>query len=97
MRKIWCKLWNVILNVFSDVVSAVAYALKTVGTVAVEVLGAAADAVGGAIGSIFGGFNLLVWAGVGVFAYFLLTKQSDNDKAPSLMDSYRQGALNASN
>lgn len=90
MRKIWCKLWNLILNTFSDVVNAVAYALKTVGEVAVEVLGAAADAVGGAIGSIFGGSNLLVWAGVGIFAYMLLTKKDESGSRSLNVDAYKE-------
>lgn len=88
MRKIWCKLYNFILNTFTSAVEAVAYALKTVGAVAVEILGAAADAVGGAIGSIFGGSNFIVWAGVGILAYFVLTKQDDKDKQRSLIGMY---------
>lgn len=97
MRKIWCKLWNLILNTFSDAVNAVAYALKTVGDVAVEILGAAADAVGGAIGSIFGGSNFLVWAGVGVFAYFLLTKEDDTGSRSLNVDAYKEIKANGSN
>lgn len=91
MRNLWCKLWNVFLNMFTDVVKAVAYALDTVGTVLVELLSSAADAVGGAISSIFGGSNLLIWAGVGFFAYLLLTNQDEEDKSPSLLSSYREG------
>lgn len=91
MRNLWCKLWNVFLNAFTDAVKAVAYALDTVGTVAVELLSSAADAVGGAIGSIFGGGNFLIWAGVGLFAYLLLTNQDEEDKSPSLLSSYRGG------
>lgn len=90
MRKIWCKLWNLILNTLSDAVNAVAFALKTVGEVAVEVLGAAADAVGGAISSIFGGSNLLVWAGVGIFAYMLLTKKDENGSRSLNVDAYKE-------
>lgn len=90
MRKAWCKLWNLILNTFSDAVSAVAYALKTVGDVVVEILGAAAEAVGSAVGSIFGGSNLLVWIGVGVFAYMLLTKKDESGSRSLNVDAYRE-------
>lgn len=90
MRKIWCKLWNLILNTFSDAVSAVAYALETIGDVAVEVLGSAADAIGGAIGSIFGGSNFIVWVGVGVFAYMLLTKKDESGSRSLNVDAYKE-------
>lgn len=73
-----CKLWTFLLNLIQKAVEAIAYALKTIGEVVIPLLGQLADAVGGAIGSIFGGGNLLVWLGVGVFAYFLLTKEDDS-------------------
>lgn len=78
MRKIWCKIWSWILNTVGSAVEAIAYALKTVGDVAVDLLTDLGEGVGSAIGSIFGGSNFLVWAGVGVFAYFLLTKEDSN-------------------
>lgn len=71
----WCKLWRFLLNTFTDVVDAVAYALDTLGDVAVDLLTDLGDGLGSAIGSIFGGSNLLIWLGVGVFAYMLLTKE----------------------
>lgn len=85
MRSLWCKLWNFILNTFTDVVSGVAYALKTVGTVAASILTDVAGAVGSAIGSIFGGSNFFVWLAVGIGGYLLLTKQDDADKNPSII------------
>lgn len=74
----WCKLWRFLLNTFTDVVDAVAYALTTLGDVAVELLTDLGDGLGSAIGSIFGGSNLVIWLGVGVFAYMLLTKEDSN-------------------
>lgn len=91
MRNLWCKLWNIFLNAFTDAVSAIAYALDTVGTVAVDLLSDAANAVGGAIGSIFGGSNFLIWAGVGLFAYLLLTNQDEEGKGSSILGSYSEG------
>lgn len=80
MRNLWCKIWSWLLNTFSDALTAVSHALKTVGDVAVDLLTDVASGVGDAIGSIFGGSNFLIWAGVGVFAYFLLTKESEDGR-----------------
>lgn len=90
-----CKIWNFILNIFTDTLNAVAFALKTVGEVLGDVLTSVGDGLGNFVGGVFGGGNLLVWAGVGIFAYFLLTKQDDSDKAPSMLRSYSdQGRTN---
>lgn len=78
MGSILCKIWNFVLMMFQDSVEAIAIGLKTLGEVLVPVLGALGQVVGDTIGSIFGGSNLLVWAGVGIFAYFILTKKQDD-------------------
>lgn len=73
-----CKIWNFLLNLFTDVLDAVAYALKTVGEVLVAVAKGVGEAVGSAVDSIFGGSNLFVWAGAAIAAYFLFFKQDEN-------------------
>lgn len=73
-----CKIWSFILNLFTDVLDAVAYALKTVGEVLVVVAKGVGEAVGSVVGSVFGGSNLLVWAGAAIAAYFLFFKQDEN-------------------
>lgn len=77
-----CKLWTFLLNLIQKAVEAVSYALKTVGEVVIPLLGqlgeVVSDTLGGLVGNIFGGSNLLVWAGAGIFAYFLLTKEDKN-------------------
>lgn len=88
MGSLWCKIWTWLLNTVQSAVDTIAYALDTIGTVAVDLLSDLATAVGGAVGDIFGGGNLLIWLGVGVFAYMLLTKQSDKDKNASILDRY---------
>lgn len=88
MGSLWCKIWTWLLNTIHDAVDAIAYALDTIGTVAIDLLSDLATAVGGAVSDIFGGGNLLIWLGVGVFAYMLLTKQSDKDKNASILDRY---------
>lgn len=75
MRNLWCKLWSWFMNIIDDIGDAVAHALKKAGTVAADLLTTIASGVGNAVGSIFGGSNFLVWLGVGVFAYFVLTKE----------------------
>lgn len=88
-----CKLWTFLLNLLSKSVEAVAYALKTVGEVVIPILGdlgkVIGDTVGGFVGSIFGGSNLLVWAGVGFLAYFLLTKE-DEGGGGSIVGNYAE-------
>lgn len=78
MRSTLCKIWNFVLMMFQDAVEAVAVGLKTLGEVLVPILGALGQVVGDTIGSVFGGSNLLVWAGVGIFAYFLITRKKDD-------------------
>jgi hypothetical protein len=85
MRNLWCKLWSWFLNTLNDVGDAVAHTLQKAGTVAADLLTTVASGVGNAVGSIFGGGNFLVWAGIGLLAYFVLTKQDDEDKAPSII------------
>lgn len=86
-----CKLWTFLLNLIQKAVEAIAYALKTVGEVVIPLLGqlgqVVGDTIGGLIGSVFGGSNFLVWAGVGVFAYFLLTKE-DKSGGGSIVGNY---------
>lgn len=77
MRGALCKIWNFFLNLFNDVLDSVAYALTTVGEVLLKLAKGVGEVVGDAIGSAFGGSNLLVWAGVGAIAYFLFFKQDE--------------------
>lgn len=90
-----CKIWNFILNLFTDTLNAIAVALKTVGEVFCDVLTSVGTGVGNLIGGVFGGSNFIVWAGVGVLAYFLLTKQDDKDKDSSALGSWsrQQGVI----
>lgn len=88
MGSLWCKIWTWLLNTVRSAVDTIAYALDTIGTVAVDLLSDLATAVGGAVNDIFGGGNLIIWLGVGIFAYMLLTKQSDKDKNVSILDRH---------
>lgn len=77
-----CKLWTFLLNLLSNAVEAVAFALKTVGEVVIPILGelgqVISDTVGGTFGGLFSGGSLLLWAGVGLFLYVQLSKDGEN-------------------
>lgn len=73
-----CKIWNFILTLFTDVLDAVAYALKTVGEVLVAVAKGVGEAVGSVVGSVFGGGNGILWIGIAAAAYFLFFRQNEN-------------------
>lgn len=78
MTKLWCKLWNFVLNIFTSIVEGVGMLLETVGTVLVDVLGGVADAVGKALG-ISG--STVLWLGLGVAAAWLLFGGDSEDDA----------------
>lgn len=71
-----CKLFNFILNIFEGVVTVVASALKTVGSAVIDVL---SDVWDNTLGS--GSFSgLLIGVGLLGLAYFMLTKEKDEEK-----------------
>lgn len=77
MSKLWCKLWNFVLNTFTSVVEGVGILLETIGTVLVDVLSGVASAVGDALG--LDGSTVL-FIGLGVLAYLLLGRDKSKDK-----------------
>lgn len=78
MRGLFCKIWQFLLNVFTDIVNAVAQALATIGTAVVDVLSQVADAVGDALG-ISG--STFLWIALGLGAYFLFGGD-DDERSP---------------
>lgn len=77
-----CKIFRFILNIFEQVVTVVASAVKTIGTAAVDVLSDLAHSVGDAASGLFsgGGFlGLLVVGG----ALWMLLGSKDEDKQGS--------------
>lgn len=78
MRGFLCKIWQFFLNVFTDIVNAVAQALAVIGTAVVDVLSQAAEAVGKALG-ING--STVMWIALGLGAYFLLGGSEDERPA----------------
>lgn len=76
---LWCKLWNFVLDMFVGAVDAIAYALKTVGTVLLGTAEALLSAAGSAISSVFSS-SPIVWIAVAAGAYLLLGKKKDDKK-----------------
>lgn len=82
MTKLWCKLWNFFLNMFTDALELIAYALTTAGEVLCKVLTEVGSAVGDVVNDVFGGSNFLSWVLIGGLAYFLIPVFFDSkDKA----------------
>lgn len=79
MKKLWCSMWRAFLNALDDAVDHIAYGIDTLTPPVLnllsgvgEVAGDVIKDVGSAINGVFGGSPLL-WGGVLVGAYFLLT------------------------
>lgn len=88
MRSALCKIWNFVLSLFTDVVDAIAYGIKTFGEVLVPVLGALGQVIGDTIGSVFGGSNLLVWGTAGVFLLLFLKQKNGSSNAQPMRTVY---------
>lgn len=83
MGNLWCKIWNAFLNIFTQAVHAIAYAIKTVGEVAIGLAGDLISAAGKALG-LGSLFPLLL---VGVGGYLLLThKEKDDGKRSTVVE-----------
>lgn len=74
-----CKLFQFLANMFGAVVEAVATAVKTVGAAAVDILSEIATSIGDALG--LNGFSVLLIAGIGVLAYFMLRPSPDRESS----------------
>lgn len=76
-----CKIFNFFLGVITMVVDTVAGVIKVVGAAVIDVLESALDAVGGALGSLFGSGGLMMPLLIGGAAWFLFLRKKD-DKQP---------------
>lgn len=80
----FCKIWSFFLRLFQSAVEAVAWALETIGEVALDLLEGVGAVIGSTIGSVFGGSNLLIWLALGGLGIYFLTKEdSDGDSVTS--------------
>lgn len=91
MSNLLCKLFRFFLNMFEQVVSVVASALKTIGTAAIDVLDdlltSASDALGLPKLALFAGAGLLLW--------FFMT--GDDDEKKSSLQPKKQESSNVGN
>lgn len=79
MNDLLCKIWNVILGLFTKVVEFTAEAIKVVGGATVDVLSELLTSAGSAIGDIFGS-NPLLWTIAAGGLLFFLARDKDKDK-----------------
>lgn len=105
---LWCKIWNWFLNLFGDVVQAVADAITVLGDAimpVMEKLGAVAgdviSSVGSGIGNFFGSVLSSPMVLIGIVAYFVLksdkTKDDNShppDTRPTSATTYPMGDAN---
>lgn len=97
MTNLWCKIWNFFLNMFTDAIKLVAYALTTVGEILCKVLTDVGSAVGDVVESVFGGSNVLSWLVIGGLAYFLIPVFFESkDKAEESAERRRRSSANSS-
>lgn len=75
-----CKLFNFLLALFVNAIEGVAYALKTVGEVALDLLGSALDGVGDLIGISGRTLGLI---GAAFLFFFLFRKGGDDEQRNS--------------
>lgn len=95
MRKIWCKIWRLINDALKDSADTIAYALDTVGTVAVDVLGDFIEDVSNGVGSIFGGKGSLLFVLGGLGLVFLLTRGSKEKRQSDDLRGYTDPSQSA--
>lgn len=84
MGGILCKIFRFALDLFSNVVTVVAEAVKLIGSAAVDVLDELFEAGGDLFSSILGSPGKLVMFGLlGYGAYVLLTNDDESDEKSS--------------
>lgn len=82
MTKLWCKLFNFILRIFENAVEAVAWTIKTVGTVLVDIASTVLDAAAGAIDSLIGSPGGILLIGLGIFVLVKMLGASEEEEPP---------------
>lgn len=83
MRGFLCKIFRFALDLFSNVVTVVAEAVKLIGTAAVDVLDELFEAGGDLLSGIFGSPGKILMLGlVGYGAYLLLADDEDEENPP---------------
>lgn len=83
MSGILCKIFRFILNVFTQIVTVVAEAVKILGDAVVDVLSELIQSVGDAADKLFSGSGILGLLVVGSLGYFLLTSDDDDERKGS--------------
>lgn len=79
MGGVLCKIFRFILNVFTQVVTVVAEAIKVLGNAAVDVLSDLFQAAGDALSGLLGGNGILSLLLVGGLVWFFVGRDDDED------------------
>lgn len=72
-----CKLFNFLLALFINAVEGVAYALQTVGEIALDLLGGVLNEVGDLVGLSGGTIGLI---GAGLLLFFIVRNKGGSDE-----------------
>lgn len=86
MKKIWCKLWNFILLLVNQQVELISSVIKAAGNLIVDLVGMAAGAIGdglNTIGKKLGLGNILLYGGLGLLLYAVISKKDEPNRPPS--------------
>lgn len=81
MSDLLCKMWMQLRRILKSGVQFAASTAKTVSKVAIGILKDVVETVDGALAGVFGSGGVsrfLMWAAVGLGAYFLLTREKDD-------------------
>lgn len=75
-----CKIWNFLSNVLGKIVDFILNVVKKIVDFVVDVIESVIESVGDAL---FGGGNFLLYLGLGVLAYFVLTSDKNDSEENS--------------
>lgn len=81
MRKLLCKIFRFVLNLFTQVVNVIAEAVTIVGEAVVDVLSDLLQAAGNALSDIFKASPLLTIALIGGVAWWLFGGSDDDESS----------------
>lgn len=71
-----CKIWNFLSNVLGKIVDFILSVVK-------KIVDFVVDVIEGVVDSLFGGGNFLLYLGLGLLAYFVITSDKDDSEGDS--------------
>lgn len=98
MSDLLCKLWMQLRRILKSGVQFAASTAKTVSKVAIGILKDVVKAVDDALEGVFGSggaSSFFMWAALGVGAYFLLTREREDEPSPRAIAEEAQASRSA--